>query len=181
MSGKTVLVKKWSERTKTKVIQAVLHPYTTEQDLFGHMLPNESAQKSQKAGDALAGNAFVWSDGPVRQAAREGCLLHLKGVHLPSPGVLESLNSILCAKPGEGSVRIFLTESWKSSQASWKGVSFLHYSFENTIQNAWEIISSRCFHWAIFTQELHVLHLPHSADAGGSKWLEPITCSPAAK
>ena len=94
MSGKRMLVKHWTHRRKKELIEAVLHPETSEQDLFGHMVP--SLEK-----DPAKASPFVWHDGPVRQAALRGSTLLLKGLHLPSVAVLESLNAILLAKPGD--------------------------------------------------------------------------------
>ena len=101
MCGKRLLVRHWLKSSGTgkekEMIEAMLHPQMSEQDLFGQMVPNtelDSGSKSQ-------GAPFIWQDGPVRRAAMSGMPLLLKGVHLPSPAVMESLNSVLCAKPGD--------------------------------------------------------------------------------
>ena len=101
MSGKRLLVKHWLQSRaivgEKDIVEARLHPQSTEQDLFGQMVPNlqDGESRAKKAAP------FTWQDGPVRRAALTGVPLLLIGVHLPSPAVLESLNGVLCAKPGD--------------------------------------------------------------------------------
>lgn len=91
--GKTAGIKCLASYTGNPLVRVNLHDNTDELELFGGYKPNPK------------GPGFVWQDGLVTSAVRNGYWLLLDELNLAEPAVLERLNALL-----DGDDYVVLTE-----------------------------------------------------------------------
>ena len=85
-TGKSTIAKVLSSKAGLPCITINLSANTEESDLFGSVIPNP---------DSNANNPFIWKDGLITKAIRNGYVCILDEINFAKPSILGKLNSLL--------------------------------------------------------------------------------------